>query len=224
MIDLINMKLLEFDPETEGKTIEEKEIPAEFLDDAMLWREQMLDAIYDISEEAATLALEEQEVPRELIISALRQGCIDRTIQPVLCGSALHGIGVQPLMTAVGNFLPSPLDRPPVEGVDPKRKEKTLSRGPESKEPFCGLVFKILPAKTGDNYWIRIYSGELKQNSRVFCPNRDKKENIAQVWQIHATKKDRSGQMESVGAGDICCVIGPRFAITGDTLCDTSKY
>ncbi len=221
VIDLIDMKLLEFDPSTEGKTIEEKDIPAELLDDAMLWREQMLDAIYDISEEAATLALEEQEVPRDLLIAALRQGCIDKTIQPVLCGSALHGIGVQPLMTAVGNFLPSPLDRPPVEGVDPKRTDKTLTRGPDNKDPFCGLVFKILPAKTGDNYWIRIYSGELKQNSRVYCPNRDKKENIAQVWQIHATKKDRGGQKETVGAGDICCVIGPRFAITGDTICDT---
>ncbi|MGB1926211.1 MAG: GTP-binding protein, partial [Rubripirellula sp.] len=163
VIDLVDMKLLEFDPETEGKQVEEKEIPAELLDDALLWREQMLDAIYDISEEAATLALEEQEIPRELIVAALRQGCIDKTIQPVLCGSALHGIGVQPLMTAVGNFLPSPLDRPPVEGVDPKNTDKKLTRGPENSEPFCGLVFKILPAKTGDNYWIRIYSGELKQ-------------------------------------------------------------
>ncbi|MCG8653308.1 MAG: elongation factor G, partial [Pirellulales bacterium] len=150
-------------------------------------------------------------------------GCLDMSIQPVLCGSALHGIGIQPLMTAVGNFLPSPLDRPAVTGVDPKNQDKTLSRRPDSKEPFCGLVFKILPAKTGDNYWIRVYSGELKQNSRVHCPNRDKKENIAQLWQIHATKKDRDGQTDSVSAGDICCVIGPRFSITGDTLCDTRQ-
>lgn len=223
VIDLIDMKMLEFDPTTEGKQIRETEIPDDMMDDAMLWREQMLDVVYDLSEEAATLALEEQEVPRELIVAALRKGCIDHVIQPVLCGSALHGIGVQPLMTAVGSFLPSPLDRPPVEGVDPKKSEKCLSRRPNSKEPFCGLVFKILPAKTGDNYWIRVYSGELKQNSRVFCPNRDKKENVAQIWQIHATKKDRSGQIEAVGAGDICCVIGPRFAITGDTICDTKE-
>ncbi|MEM9588253.1 MAG: translation factor GTPase family protein, partial [Planctomycetota bacterium] len=100
---------------------------------------------------------------------------------------------------------------------------KTLIRKPSPKEPFCGLVFKILPAKTGDNYWIRVYSGELKQNSRVHCPNRDKKENVAQIWQIHATKKDRDGQTETISAGDICCVIGPRFAITGDTVCDTGS-
>jgi elongation factor G len=221
VIDLVDMKLLEFDPETEGKQVKETAIPDDLLDEALLWREQLLEAVYELSEEAAELALEEQEVPRELILATLRQGCIDRKIQPVLCGSALHGIGVQPLMTAVAHFLPSPLDRPPVQGIDPGKSDKTLSRKPDIKEPFCGLVFKILPAKTGDNYWVRVYSGEIKQNSRVHCPNRDKKENVAQIWQIHATKKERDGQIEAVGAGDICCLIGPRFAITGDTLCDT---
>jgi elongation factor G len=223
VIDLVDLKMLQFDPETEGKEVTETEIPDELQDEALLWREQMLEQVYEVSEEAANLALEDKEVPQSLILDALRQGCVERKFQPVLCGSALHGIGVQPLMTAVGNYLPSPLDRPPVEGVDPKNPEKTLSRKPESKEPFCGLVFKILPAKTGDNYWIRVYSGQLKQNSRVQCPNRDKKENIAQLWQIHATKKDRDGQIDSVEAGDICCVIGPRFAITGDTVCDTKQ-
>jgi len=223
VIDLVDMKMLEFDPETEGKEVNETEIPEDQMDEALFWREQMLEKVYDLSEEAASLAMEEKEVPRELIVKALRQGCIDRLIQPVLCGSALHGIGVQPLMTAVGNFLPSPLDRPPVEGVDPRKNDQVLIRKPNSKDPFCGLVFKILPAKTGDNYWIRVYSGQLKQNSRVQCPNRDKKENIAQLWQIHATKKDRDGQIDSVEAGDICCVIGPRFAITGDTVCDTRE-
>ena len=223
VIDLVDMKMLEFDPETEGKEVKETKIPEDQMDEALFWREQMLEKVYDLSEEAAGLAMEEKEVPRDLIIDALRQGCIDRVIQPVLCGSALHGIGVQPLMTAVGNFLPSPLDRPPVEGVDPKDADKVLIRNPKSNDPFCGLVFKILPAKTGDNYWIRVYSGQLKQNSRVQCPNRNKKENIAQLWQIHATKKDRDGQIDSVEAGDICCVIGPRFAITGDTVCDTRE-
>jgi elongation factor G len=220
VIDLVEMKFLEFDPETEGKEIKETEIPPEMLDDALLWREQLLEAVCEIDDDAMALMMEDETVPTDLIRKALRQGCIDQTIQPVLCGSALHGIGVQPLMTAVGRYLPSPLDRPPVEGSDPK-KETALIRKPDPKEPFSALVFKILPAKTGDNYWIRIYSGVLKQNSRVYCPNRDKKENVAQLWQIHASKKERDGQTESLAAGDICCVIGPRFAITGDTLCDT---
>ncbi|MEX0824816.1 MAG: elongation factor G [Pirellulaceae bacterium] len=223
VIDLIEMKFLQFDPETEGKRVTIVDVPDELKDDALVWREQMLETVYELSDEAMALAMEEKEVPLEMIRGALRDGCLRRIIQPVLCGSALHGIGVQPLLTAVGRYLPSPLDRPPVEGVDPKDDKKKLQRAPTVKDPFCGLVFKILPAKTGDNYWIRVYSGTLKQNSRVLCPNRDKKENIAQLWQIHATKKERDGQIEEVPAGDICCVIGPRFGITGDTVCDTRE-
>lgn len=223
VIDLVDMKWMQFDPQSDGKVVTIEEIPGEFLDDAMLWREQMMDAVYELDEEAMALALDEQPVPREMIIAALRKGTIGRQIQPVFCGSALHGMGVQPLMTGVTDYLPSPLDRPPVEGVDPKDRDKVLTRAPSDSEPFCGLVFKILPAKTGDNYWIRVYSGTLSQNSRVLCPNRDAKENVAQLWQIHASKKERDGQVEQVSAGDICCVIGPRVAITGDTVCDTRE-
>ena len=222
VIDLIEMKMLQFDPETEGKQVTETDIPDELIDDANLWRMQMMDAVYDVSEEAAMLAMDDQPVPNAIVIEALRKAVIENQLQVVLCGSALHGVGVQPLMTAVGRFLPSPLDRPPVAGVEPKR-DTEIQRHPTPKEPFCGLVFKILPAKTGDNYWVRVYSGELKQNSRVTCPNKDKKENVAQIWQIHATKKDRDGQIDAVTAGDIACVIGPRFAVTGDTLCDTKS-
>jgi elongation factor G len=112
---------------------------------------------------------------------------------------------------------------PPVEGVDPQNPEKVVSRRADLTEPFCGLVFKILPAKTGDLYWVRVYSGQLKANSRMLNPGRDTKENIAQLWHIHATKKEKEGQVEVVGTGDIVGVIGPRHSITGDTLCDP-KY
>ncbi|MEZ6099568.1 MAG: translation factor GTPase family protein [Pirellulaceae bacterium] len=112
---------------------------------------------------------------------------------------------------------------PPVVGHDLVKPEKELKRKPDAKEPFCGLVFKILPAKTGDLYWVRVYSGELKANTRVLNPGRDKKENVAQLWHIHATKKEREGQVDHVGTGDIVGVIGPRFSITGDTLCDTKS-
>ncbi len=221
VIDLIDMKWMQFDPQSDGKVVKIDDIPDEFMDDALLWREQMMDVVYELSEDALALAMEEQPVPREMVIQALRKGTLSREIQPVFCGSALHGMGVQPLMTGVNEFLPSPLDRPPVQGVDIKDRDKTLTRAPSETEPFCALVFKILPAKTGDNYWIRVYSGTLSQNSRVYCPNRDAKENVAQLWQIHASKKERDGQTEKVTAGDICCLIGPRMAITGDTICDT---
>jgi len=221
VIDLVDMKWIEFDPQSDGKNVTVTEIPEAFMDDALLWREQMLDAVYELSEEAMALAMEEQPLPREMIVAALRKGTLSREIQPVFCGSALHGMGVQPLLTGVVEYLPSPIDRPAVSGCDPKNRDKEMSRQPTDKDPFCALVFKILPAKTGDNYWIRVYSGSISQNSRVSCPNRDAKENVAQLWQIHASKKERDGQIDTVRAGDICCVIGPRMAITGDTLCDT---
>lgn len=221
VIDLIEMKLIRFSREDDGKEAVLEDIPAELLDDAQSWREVMLESLYLISSELMELALEEKELPLELIRKALREGCIRRELQPVLCGSALHGMGVQPLLDGVGYYLPNPLERPPVQGVDPKNREKQLTRNPTSDDPFCALVFKILPAKTGDLYWIRVYSGSLKSNSRVYNPNRDTKENVAQLWQIHATKKERQGQVEHLECGDIACAIGPRASITGDTLCDT---
>jgi len=167
------------------------------------------------------LAMEEKPISQALIQQTLRQATLAREIQPLLCGSALHGMGVQGVLDAVADYLPSPADRPPVKGTDPTDKDRPVERQARGEEPFCSLVFKILPAKTGDLYWIRVYSGQLKSNSRVLCPSRDKKENVAQLWQIHASKKERDGQIDVVGPGDIVCVIGPRYAITGDTLCDT---
>ncbi len=221
VIDLIEQQFLVFDPTSDGKTVIREAIPEDMVDDTAMWREQMLETLYGIDNDLMELALEEKPITADQIRAALRKGCLERKIQPVLCGSALHGMGVNPLLDAVGYYLPSPLDRPPVTGTDPQDPEKTLSRPPDPKAPFASLVFKILPAKTGDNYWIRVYSGTLKQNSRVLNPGKDLKENVAQLWQIHATKRERDGQIDEVLAGDICCVIGPRNSITGDTLCDT---
>jgi elongation factor G len=221
VIDLIEMKFITFDTADKGRTIHVNEIPSEFVEDAQAWRNELLEKLYPLDEEMFALALDEKPIPNELVKSALRKACIEMKLQPVLCGSALHGAGVQPLLDGVADYLPSPIDRPPVVGVDPKKRDKILQRAPNPKEPFCGLVFKILPAKTGDLYWIRVYSGSLEGNSRVYCPNRDKKENVAQLWQIHATKKEKQGQIQLLECGDIACAIGPRDAITGDTLCDT---
>ena len=220
VIDLVRMKLVTYEIESEGKVFAESEIPEDQMENAILWRETLIDELSNHSEELMELALGEQEIPEELIHQVLREATLSRSIQPVLCGSALHGIGVQPLLDAVCKYLPSPLDVPPVHGTNPFKKSAAEERKPTQKDPFCGLVFKVLPAKTGDLYWIRIYSGSLKANSRMLCPGKDKKENVAQLWQIHATKKDRDGQVDEVGFGDIVGVIGPRFAITGDTLCD----
>ncbi|XZE43384.1 elongation factor G [Pirellulaceae bacterium SH467] len=223
IIDLIDLKFLTFSHDDNGKTVEVHEIPEELLSDAMDWRNEMLEKLYAHSGEMMELAMEEKPIPSDLIRATLRNACIQMKLQPVVCGSALHGAGVQPLLDSVATYLPCPLDRPPVEGVDPKKRDKVLLRNPDAQEPFCGLVFKILPAKTGDMFWIRVYSGRLESNSRVYNPNRDKKENVAQLWQIHATKKERQGQIDALECGDIACAIGPRDSITGDTLCDTRE-
>lgn len=224
VIDLIEMKSRTFDPQDEGKTMHHGEVPPELLDEATAWREMMLEKLYNFSNELMELALAEEPIPAELIRKALREATVARQVQPLLCGSALHGIGVQPVLDAVEYYLPSPADRPPVKGIAPgKKKGETIEveRAPNPDEPFCGLVFKVLPAKTGDISWVRIYSGSLKSNSRVLNPAKNEKENVAQLWQIHATKKEE--QLDHVGCGDIVGIVGLRHSITGDTLCDTRE-
>ena len=222
IIDLIDMKLLTFGPDRQSREIVMQEIPEELRDRANEWRSAMLEKLYDYSNELMELALQEAPIPSELIRRVLREATVHLQVQPVLCGSALHGMGVQGVLDAVQYYLPSPLDVPPVEGRALEKNkdgsDKIEKRKPSPDEPFCGLVFKILPAKTGDIHWIRVYSGSLKQNSRVLNPGKELKENVSQFWIIHATKREE--QIESVQAGDIVGVIGPRQSITGDTLCD----
>jgi elongation factor G len=236
IIDLIRMKALTFPEGKEGRRIVEGDIPAELADDAALWREELLESLYNYSNELMELALGGERIPEALIHKVIREATVHQQIQPILCGSALHGIGVQPLLDAVAAYLPNPLEMPPVKGVDPTNKSPGKSkkaakdggdelpkirRKPDPNEPFCGLVFKVLPYKTGDLSWVRIYSGTLGGNSRVLNPGKDKKENVAQLWRIHASKKDE--QLESASAGDIVGVIGLRESVTGDTLCDTRE-
>lgn len=219
VIDLVGMKMLTFE---ETKVVRAG-IPEELRDEAEMWRDVMLDKLYSYSDKLMELALQEEPIPESLLKRVIRDATLHMQIQPVLCGSALHFMGVPPLLDAVGDYLPSPADMPPVEGigVDKKGAEQKLLRKPNADEPFCGIVFKVLPAKTGDLSWVRIYSGQLKSNSRALNPGKDKKENIAQLWQLHATKKEQ--QLEMASAGDIVGIIGLRHTITGDTLCDTKS-
>jgi len=191
VIDLITMKMLTFGPDKDSKLVEEHEIPDDMKDDAQHWRMEMLERLYNFSNEMMELALAEKPIPEDLIHKVLRETTLHMAVQPVMCGSALHGMGVQPVLDAVMRYLPSPADMPPVEGeeVASDKKKKTtepkkLTRKPDPDEPFSGLVFKVLPAKTGDIHWVRVYSGTLKSNSRVLNPGKDIKENVAQLWHI----------------------------------------
>ena len=226
VIDLVEMKLLTFDEEDRGKTVRIEEIPEEAREEAEFWRSEMLEKLYDFSDEIMELAMSEEPIAPELIRRVLREATLGMKIQPLLCGAALRCIGVAPVLDAVADLLPSPLDRPPVEGDFLGKTKKgeepgRVQRKPDADEPFSALAFKVEPAQTGDMTWVRVYSGRLGANSRVLNPGKDKKENVAQLWQIHVFKRDT--KVEEVQAGDIVGVLGLRNTVTGDTLCDTKS-
>ena len=221
IIDLIAMKALYFKTEDLGSTFQETEINEELLPDAQLWRERMLDSLSEYDEtftEIYMAHLEGGELSETDIVAALRRATLTGGAQPVLCGSSFKYVGVQRLLDAVAAYLPSPLDKPPVVGHHPK-KGTELTRKPDPKEPFCGLVFKITYDAHGDLSFVRIYSGELKAGSRVYNPGRDKKENCSRLYHIRADEREK---IEEAGAGDIVGVVGLKDSVTGDTLCDAS--
>ncbi|MCX7390708.1 MAG: elongation factor G [Planctomycetia bacterium] len=220
LVDLISMQLITFSKEDNGATSTQGPIPQELLETATHWRDDLVSTLFDFSDEVAELALAEAPIPCELIRAVIREATIARRIVPVLGGSALDCIGVQPLLDAVASYLPSPADVPDVQGMSLSGKtEIAVRRPPDPNSPFCGLVFKIVADKHGDLHYVRIYSGTLKAGSRVWNPRLAKKENIAQLWHLQA---DRREQVLLCSAGDIIGVIGPRGSVTGDTLCDAA--
>ena len=217
-IDLISMKQLKFDVASKGEKIEYIPIEEEMLQEAKFYREKLLDDLSLYSDELTELLLSQDVISEEMIRGVLREATISDMAVPVLCGSALDGIGVQPVMDAICYYLPSPADMPPVQGQDLTRPDDPgSSREADPDAPFCGLVFKVQADRHGDLYYMRVYSGTLKSNSKVLNPREDKKENIPQLWRIQADDRE---QIQSISAGDICGVIGLRFTVTGDTLCD----
>ncbi|MDR1493831.1 MAG: elongation factor G [Planctomycetaceae bacterium] len=221
VIDLIKMRMLLFDAPAQGSVVTEHEIPEELADSAKEWRAKLLDDLSLYSDELTELILSEEEISEEMIRGTLRSAAISDMAVPVFCGTALDGIGVQPVMDGVCYYLPSPLDIPPVEGMDPTRPdEPELVRRADPNEPFSALLFKIQADKHGDLHYLRIYSGTIKTNSRVLNPRENKKENMPQLWIVQA---DRREQVAEASAGDIIGVIGLRCSITGDTLCDVKS-
>jgi elongation factor G len=232
IVDLVEMQLLTFPPKDEAlaggaalTAITKSPIPAELADTAAEYREQLVSTLFDFSDEIAELAMSDAPIPPDLMRKAIREATITRRVVPILAGSALDCIGVQPVLDAIAAYLPSPADVPPVEGLDPAKLDAkkgpptTITRAADPKAPFSGLVFKIIAEKHGDLYFVRVYSGTLAAGSRAWNPLRQKKENIAQLWHVQA---DRREQIQEAFAGDIVGVIGPRASVTGDTLCDAN--
>ncbi len=218
VIDLVRDRAFFFDSESLGANVEERAVPDELRAEATRWREQMFDVLTQFDDRLTTAYLEGRPVPEELIREVLREACLHRGVTPVFCGSAFKYIGVQRLLDGVGDYLPSPLDVLPVEGTNPKKKDKKEKRSPDPKEPFCALVFKIQSDAHGDLAFVRIYSGELEAGTRVVNPRSDAKEIVSRLWRIRAGERER---LDEASAGDIVGVVGLKESVTGDTLCDT---
>ena len=223
IIDLIEQKALFFAASDLGKTVRVEPIPAELADEAAAYREKMFDALtrHDEHDRITSAVLDGKDVPADAVRAVIREQTIRGLIQPVLCGSGREHIGIQPLLDAIVAYLPSPLDRPAVAGANPKKPEKEEKRKPELKEPFCGLVFKVVADTHGELYYARIYSGTLKANSRQFNPGREIKENVTKLYHVHADPKRNREEIPNSHAGDIVAIQGLRDSITGDTLCET---
>jgi len=222
IIDLIEQKALYFGDKDEGKTIRAEDIPAELLDEVQHYRELLFDVLtqHDDGDLVTSAFLDGKPIPAENVHKLLREQTLKGLIHPVLCGSGREHIGVQPLMDAATRYLPSPLDRPPVEGTNPKHADKKEKRKPDPKEPFCALVFKVVSDKHGDVFFLRLYSGTLKPQSRAYNPGRDFKELVSKLYHIHADPKRGREEADLAVAGDIIALVGLRESITGDTLCD----
>ena len=214
-IDLINWKMLVWDDATQGSEFSIREIPEEFADQAKLKREKMIEILADVDDELADKYLDGEEITVAEIKKAVRKETISLKIVPVLCGAALRNKGIQPLLDAVIDYLPSPEDIPPVKGINPVTKKEEV-RHSSDKEPLAALAFKIMMDEGRKLSYLRIYSGKISVNDEIYNSIKKKKEKIARLLRMHANKRER---IEMASAGDIVAVLGLKTTTTGDTLC-----
>ena len=215
IVDLIKMKAFIQDDKL-GEHIVEKEIPDDMKEDAEKWRATMLEAVADQDEDLMMKYLEGEELTEEEIKKGLRKGTIANTIGPVTCGSSYKNKGVQELLDAIVDYMPSPIDIPHIKGTDPDGNEVEVKTS--DKEPFAALAFKIATDPfVGKLCFFRVYSGTLEAGSTVLNSNKDKKERIGRILQMHSNHRQ---DIEKVYAGDIAAAVGIKNVTTGDTLCD----
>jgi len=217
VIDLVRLKAYHYHEETLGAEYHEEEIPEDYRAEVEEYRERLFEAVAETSEALLDRYLSKGSLDESQIIAGLRAGTISGMLVPVLCGAAFKNKGVQPLLDAVVDYLPSPLDIPPVEGFTPDGKGIAI-RHADDDEPFSALVFKIMTDPfVGQLSFIRIYSGSLATGSSVINAVTGKSERIGRLLKMHANKRE---EISEVYAGDICAVVGLRKAGTGDTVCD----
>ncbi|PTD95430.1 elongation factor G [Pseudothauera lacus] len=218
VVDLIKMKAIIWDEASQGMKFDYRDIPAELQADAESWREQMVEAAAEASEDLMNEYLENGDLSEDKVRLGLRLRTIACEIQPMLCGTAFKNKGVQRMLDAVIDFLPSPVDIPPVQGTD--EDEKEVSRKAEDGEKFSALAFKLMTDPfVGQLTFVRVYSGVLESGSTVLNSVKNKKERIGRILQMHANERQ---EIKEVLAGDIAAVVGLKEVTTGETLCDPS--
>ena len=216
VVDLIKMKAILWHDETMGAEYDIEDIPAELVDEAEEWREKLLDAASSFDDELMELYLDGKDIPEEMIIAALRKGCVSMECTPMLLGSSYKNKGVQPLLDYVCAFLPSPLDTEAIVGTNPDTEEEE-DRKPSESEPTAALAFKIATDPfMGRLVFFRVYSGKVEAGSYVYNPRSGKKERISRLFQMNSNKEI---PMQSIDAGDIGAGVGFKDIRTGDTLC-----
>ncbi|MGA2274902.1 MAG: elongation factor G [Bryobacteraceae bacterium] len=218
IVDLVEMKAVVWRDETLGSEYDIEEIPADLVEKAKEYREKMIEVISEFDDKLFEKFIEGHGVANDEIRAGLRKATIGRKIFPVICGSAFKNKGVQTMLDAVVDYLPSPLDVPPIQGVDVADPEKVLFRHASDKEPFSALVFKIMTDPyVGQLAFFRVYSGTLKSGDSVFNVAKGRKERIGRLLRMHANKRE---EIQEILAGDICAAVGLRTVSTGDTICD----
>ena len=219
VVDLIRMKGIIWDEASQGTKFEYIDIPAELAEEAKVWHDKMVESAAEASEDLMNKYLEEGELSHEEIVKGIRQRCIAGEIQPMFCGSSFKNKGVQRMLDGVIEFLPSPVDIPPVKGFDLNDQE--VEREASDDAPFSALAFKIMTDPyVGQLTFLRVYSGILKSGETVLNSVKDKKERIGRLLQMHANERKEITESE---AGDIAAAVGLKDVTTGDTLCDMAK-
>ena len=219
VVDLLKMKAIYWDDSTQGMKFEEREIPADLLENAKLWREKMLETAAEANEELMNKYLEEGDLSIADIKQGLRMRTINNEIVPMLCGSAFKNKGVQAMLDAVIDYLPSPVDIHAINGE--KENGEPDERHASDEEPFAGLAFKIATDPyVGQLIFFRVYSGVVATGDTIYNPIKGRKERIGRLLQMHANQRE---EIKEVRAGDIAAAVGLKEAVTGDTLCDPSK-
>jgi len=220
IIDLVAMKAVFYEAEELGAKFRETEIPDEYQDKARQYRARMIELAAEHDEELMEAFVEDRPVAEEIIRRAIRKGTLANELHPVFLGSALKYVGVQRLLDGVVAYLPSPLERPDIIGHKPKDETKEVVVKCDPNGSLVALAFKISGDSHGDLSFLRIYQGTLKSGSRVLNVNRDRKENITRVFEMHANERKI---LDVARAGDIVAVVGLKQTLTGDTICDAKK-